>query len=568
MAYISGCYRWNDVLSAGNFLFQGNLLINGEAYTAAMIQPAEEDDTGTSTAVSIIVNEEGDYYGVYLGQHGWIEALDPLADKPVAVKSALWQTWDFGDAEQEIDGESLAFLLENAAKVVSAEAVGVTYGGRLVASLTAGQTATLRCEGKKMTTNVVVTVPEPAQTESGEGAALNLAFGDTAPEDTGKLWVKTAEPLSVEVKLNADVTGNDGLLSGIAAIQTAAYGIGTAAVGTKVYLFGGRIGTTSTNSNSYNSSIRVFDTETGTVETLSTTLPNKAEGIAAAAVGTKIYLFGGYYYSSGEVYSSAIRVFHTETGTVETLSTVLPKGAYNMGAAAVGTKIYLFGGRIKATSAYSSYLTTIHVFNTETGTIETLSTALPNRAERIGTAAVGTKIYLFGGCSYDDGIVYLSAIRVFHTETGTIETLSTTLPTRTASMGAAAVGTKIYLFGGYGEKYLSEIRVFDTETGTVETLSTTLPTLTEGMGTATVGTKVYLFGGCYLSTYYSSIHQFTALIDLPENHLMIEASAFENRFHLLPNLEIGVKNVYLGDLFGKGKRVAAALYQDGAWVEI
>ena len=88
------------------------------------------------------------------------------------------------------------------------------------------------------------------------------------------------------------------------------------------------------------------------------------------------------------------------------------------------------------------------------------------------------------------------------------------------------------------------------------------------MGTATVGTKVYLFGGCYSSTYYSSIHQFTALIDLPENHLMIEASAFENRFNLLPNLEIGVKNVYLGDLFGKGKRVAAALYQDGAWVEI
>ena len=437
----------------------------------------------------------------------------------------------------------------------------VVYDDNEIAGLTAGKVATLPCGGKSMKSDITIFTYA-----SSGGAALNLAFGDTAPEDTGKLWVKTAEPLSVEVKLNADVTGNDGLLSGIAAIPTAAYGIGTAAVGTKVYLFGGRIGTDSKSYDSYSSTICVFDTETGTVETLSTALPNRAEGIAAAAVGTKIYLFGGFYYSSssGKVDSSVIRVFDTETGTVETLSTALPKGAYNMGVAAVGTKIYLFGGY----NTYSTYLTTICVFNTETGTIETLSTALPNRAEGIAAAAVGTKIYLFGGCSYDGSTIYLSAIRVFNTETGTIETLSTALPEGAYNMGAAAVGTKIYLFGGYGGQYLSAIRVFDTETGTIETLSTTLPTLTQGMGTATVGTKVYLFGGYYSSTYYSSIHQFTALIDLPENHLMIEASAFENRFNLLPNLEIGVKNVYLGDLFGKGKRVAAALYQDGAWVEI
>lgn len=35
--------------------------------------------------------------------------------------------------------------------------------------------------------------------ESGGGGELNIAYGDTAPEDTSKLWVKTTEPESVEI---------------------------------------------------------------------------------------------------------------------------------------------------------------------------------------------------------------------------------------------------------------------------------------------------------------------------------------------------------------------------------
>ena len=33
----------------------------------------------------------------------------------------------------------------------------------------------------------------------GGGSELNIAYGDTAPEDTSKLWVKTTEPDSVEI---------------------------------------------------------------------------------------------------------------------------------------------------------------------------------------------------------------------------------------------------------------------------------------------------------------------------------------------------------------------------------
>ena len=50
--------------------------------------------------------------------------------------------------------------------------------------------------------------------------------------------------------------------------------------------------------------------------------------------------------------------------------------------------------------------------------------------------------------------------------------------------------------------------------------------------------------------------------------MLIEASGAGNTVRLFPGMEIGVKNVYLGNADGKGVRVPAALYRDGAWTEI
>ena len=40
---------------------------------------------------------------------------------------------------------------------------------------------------------------EIASISGGGGGELNIAYGDTAPEDTSKLWVKTTEPDIVEI---------------------------------------------------------------------------------------------------------------------------------------------------------------------------------------------------------------------------------------------------------------------------------------------------------------------------------------------------------------------------------
>ena len=125
--------------------------------------------------------------------------------------------------------------------------------------------------------------------ESGGGGELNIAYGNTAPEDTSKLWIKSEEPSNISFPV---VWKPEQIIEGITdtgtTLPTVTTGIGTAAVGTKIYLFGGY------NSNGRLNTIQVFDTTNNTIQTLSTTLPSEAESIGTAAVGTKIYLFGGY----------------------------------------------------------------------------------------------------------------------------------------------------------------------------------------------------------------------------------------------------------------------------------
>ena len=125
--------------------------------------------------------------------------------------------------------------------------------------------------------------------EIGGGGELNIAYGDTAPEDTSKLWIKSEEPSNISFPV---VWKPEQIVEGVtntgATLPTAANGIRTAAVGTKIYLFGGY-----GNNGSINT-INVFDTTNNTIQTLSAKLPQGAYGIGTAAVGTKIYLFGGY----------------------------------------------------------------------------------------------------------------------------------------------------------------------------------------------------------------------------------------------------------------------------------
>ena len=383
---------------------------------------------------------------------------------------------------------------------------------------------------------------------------FNIEYGDNEPADTSKLWVKCNRPDMVQVTSDI-VIGNEELDIGLASLPTAVDGIAAAAIGTKIYLFGGRW-----YGGGSDDTINVFDIETNTITTLDTKLPTGAYAIASAIVGTKVYLFGGTYGSS--LYT--INVFDTENHTITTLDAALPNGAGSIASAVVGSRVYLFGGSYVGTP-----LNTINVFDTETNSITTLDVTLPIVAYGIASATIGTKVYLFGGRTGTN--TYVNVINIFDTETNTITTLDTKLPTAAQGIASAVIGTKVYLFGGYISNYLNTINVFDTETNTITTLDTKLPNAAYNIASAIFGTKIYLFGG-YSSVsnnpYLDTINVFNVSLNLSTNTLLIETDIAKNLVNILPSIEIGIKNVYIGNSEGYAEKVPAYLYKDGAWVEI
>lgn len=399
----------------------------------------------------------------------------------------------------------------------------------------------------------------------GSGVNLNLAYGSEPPDDTSVLWVKTEKPDSSKMVPSFDYEKYSRLS---VSLPTSLTHMAYATVNTKVYMFGGSI----SSSQAYSNTIAVFDMATEQAAKLDTVLDVSVNGMAATAVGTKIYLFGGYDGSKSLPY---IYMFDTETDEIVRLTTQLPTATYCMSAATVGTKIYLFGGYPHASVGLQ-----VLEFDTETEQITTVIKKLPSATSNsivngyVGVASVvkGTKVYNFGAYSG-------TKINVFDAETKEMKTLDTPLPRALNHMAAAAVGNKIYLFGGRtcttNIYFTNQIMMFDTETEQVVTLSQKMPHYIYDMAAASFGLNVYWLGGRYSSAesgagiYWSNyIYKFKTTEPLPDNHLALSAHLTNNVFDLLPNVKIGVTGVFKGNASNAGEPVEAALYKDGEWKPI
>lgn len=399
-------------------------------------------------------------------------------------------------------------------------------------------------------------------TYGNDTLALNIAYGDTAPEDTSKLWVKTSEPVNVLIDPNA-LAGDCMVVDTGATLPRCINDYAAAAaVDNKIYIFGG----VDVNDNVVNT-INVYDTETSIFSTLDVTLPTAIERLGAAAVGTKIYLFGGLDVSGNEL--DTIYVFDTEANSITTLTTTLPGARFGLSPATINSKIYLFGG-------YDSegYATEIFKFDTLTNTITNI-TVSPSWIRtcvggEIATAVIGTKIYLFGGYTARSSAV----VDMFDTELDNINQKIATLPYTAYELSAIVSGSKVYLLGGYssdGGGYLNYITVFDTTDYSSVTLDTTLLTKATGVS-AVVGDKLYLIGGRnYSNTYYYS-HVFAVQSQLPSGTLYLRETSTVNTFPLLKTdvatVKIGVSEARMGNSDGIAEIVPAALHNGDQWVEI
>lgn len=388
---------------------------------------------------------------------------------------------------------------------------------------------------------------------------LNIAYGDTAPEDTSKLWVNSAIP--DKVTINNDVTPTN-LVEQVSALSTTLLngfeGKAYASVGNKIYMF------------SSLKSAQVWDVSSGTIESITPTseFSNGTSNYTASAVGTKIYIFGG---TNGDT----IHEYDTETNEMMGVESELPENFTYGASVAVDNTIYLFGGANGSTS--TTFFNSIYLFDTGTHTLTKTSVTLRTPQLKPGVAVVGRNIYIFED---DKTIQRLNVDDLLN-----IYTLPTTLKYSALGVVAVPVNTKIYLFSGRTSDILSSgslvssvdiIQCLDTTKNIVRPLSAYMNCARNGhlgeltgMGGLNIGDVVYLFGSG--NDYQSKMtYKFIPAVENLTNNLIVSQSTGGKSFDLMSgNLELltDIKNVYAGDT-ATAAWAPACLYDGTNWYDV
>jgi hypothetical protein len=396
---------------------------------------------------------------------------------------------------------------------------------------------------------------------AGGGAEFNIAYGDTAPEDTSKLWVKTTQPSKVKVASGL-VLEKETLTKLSVTPEVGKKGsVVSSPINNKIYIVGG----------SNEKTIRYFDITTQTFGKISaTTSFQNSNKHAIMTFGSKLYIFGGYGYINGGWNNlSGIYCVDVETDTFTTLGVTFPEARYEMGWSTVGNKCYLFGGWAPSENPSKA----IYCFDAETETLSRLSTELPSASSRWSAAADGNIIYLITTPYIANG-TGTNEILAFDTETNVISVKSKHAVNDSGSSRIYSNAVNVYRDGylyllgiGYDTNSKSYYVIVNVEDGTHTYSEQTFDCIGTGGAGAVVDDLVYIF---YRS--FVSIFKLPKDVLVDPNTLQLLSTLDRNVFKFINTdnvqVEMGVNNVYKGNNKGIGEQVEAALYNGTQWVNI
>ncbi|XP_065052421.1 kelch domain-containing protein 3-like [Rhopilema esculentum] len=184
-------------------------------------------------------------------------------------------------------------------------------------------------------------------------------------------------------------------------------------------------------------------------------VPYMRYGHTASLVGSKAYIFGGRSDRNGAC--NVLYCFDTDmfTWSIPSTDGIPPEARDGHSACVIKTKIYICGGFKEIDQRFSSDL---HMLETETMTWHRpFQTTLCIWRDFHTSTAIGNKIYVFGGRGDRNGPIhtnediYDNAVYEFDTEKlkWTVLSVSGNVPHGRRSHSAIAYNDNIYIFGGY-----------------------------------------------------------------------------------------------------------------------
>lgn len=217
-------------------------------------------------------------------------------------------------------------------------------------------------------------------------------------------------------------------------------------------------------------------------------LPEKRHHVAAVSVGEKLFVIGGH---AGLNFAPTKKMWMLEGDGWRELAN-LPEAR---GAAAVASyvnsegreQIYIFGGA--GENGVSN-----RVFTYDVGTNEwTRIKDMPTEREHFGAATIGDKIYVVGGRensvtkNRDDLEVYFPEKNIW--------AIGPPMPSKRGGIAVASVRDRLYVFGGeHPVGTYDTVEEYHPETKTWRTMNP-MPTRRHGLGVAVMDGSVYVIGG-------------------------------------------------------------------------
>ncbi len=238
-------------------------------------------------------------------------------------------------------------------------------------------------------------------------------------------------------------------------------------------------------------------------------LPMPVNHLNAAVVDGKIYVLGALKPTPESVWRAVpdCWVYDPATDVWKTLAPM--PAALARGSAAVGvhgTTVYLAGGLLLLDLVNNVLATvdTVSAYDTVAGTWTTLPAAasrLPGPRDHAGAALVGHKFYVLGGREFGQANVRDTVFALDLHDLGCgWRTSEAKMPTARGGLAAAVVGRKVYTFGGEGNPaagskgVFNETEAYDTVTDSWERL-VPMAVPRHASSAVGVGRRIYLPGG-------------------------------------------------------------------------
>jgi N-acetylneuraminic acid mutarotase len=236
-------------------------------------------------------------------------------------------------------------------------------------------------------------------------------------------------------------------------------------------------------------------------------LPEARHHITLSAVTGLLYGVGGFTGGFPNWRAQPTMFIYNPTSNTWSKGTDLPVARAEGISAVVDDKIYLIGGRVRATEdarLFNDHIDSVRneVFDPTTRRWSTRANA-PTPRNSAASAVIDEKIYVVGGRKFfknADGTtrqVNVPNLEVYDPKLDRWETREP-MPQAQGGLAATSLNGKLYVFGGeqwvLEQKVFAESWVYDPKTDVWEVLPP-LPTPRHGLGASAVGNRIFVFGG-------------------------------------------------------------------------